>query len=178
MFQWAGGGGSGHLAEGRLLVPESGLISVTIGRGELPGRNGGETVVEAGKHRLRAAGGERGGGGHGGGWSGGGGSGVEGGRGGNNGGDGHAGTGTGVWKKLVEGGGPGSRAVLPHIPSLILAPGRPGEPEQMWGGGGGGVVVNNEPEWIDQRSGEGYGVGGGGGEQLGGDGVVIFFASS
>ena len=108
MFQWAGGGGAGHIAEGRLLVPESGKISVTIGRSELAG----------------------------------------------------------------------SRAVLTHIPSLIVAPGRPGEPEQMWGGGGGGVIVKNEPEWIDQRCGEGYGAGGGGGEQLGADGVVIFFVTS
>ena len=178
IFQWAGGGGSGYLAQGRLLVPDSCEISVTIGRGEQNGMNGGETVVEAGQQRLIAAGGKRGGGGQGGGWSGGGGSGAEGGRGGNNGGDGHSGTGIGVWLELAERGGQGSRVVLPHIPSLTLTPGRPGEPDQMWGGGGGGVIVNGEPEWVDQRCGEGYGAGGGGGEEFGASGIVIFYVTS
>ena len=74
-----GGGGSGHLAKGHLFVPESGLISVNIGRGGGYGYNGGDTVVEAGEVSLTAEGGEAGSLGGGRGWSGGGGyGGIEG----------------------------------------------------------------------------------------------------
>ena len=47
-------GASGHLTEGQLVVPDSGKISVTIGRGGIWGSNAGDTVVEAGQERLTA----------------------------------------------------------------------------------------------------------------------------
>ena len=42
---WGGGGGSGHLAEGEVEVPQSGQLEVTIGKGGEKYCDGGETVT-------------------------------------------------------------------------------------------------------------------------------------
>ena len=176
------------------MVPDTGLISVNIGRGGSYGdRNydGGDTVVEAGwagrRVLLRARGGTsrrgkalyvygwRGGCG----WSGGGGcrTGERGGRGGSNGSDGEAATGNPIdpYSGFSKGGWGKGAVVLPSIPGLVLTPGWGGESLSFFGGGGGGVSGNAEPEWRDETCGEGYGAGGGGviGSWDGSDEVVV-----
>ena len=174
------------------MVPDTGEITVKIGRGGQRKGHGGNTVVVAGQNKLTAGGGERGFGSNGGrGWSGGGGCGDAhkmgtGGRGGSNGGDGEPGNrGKGGYGNHVS-GGRGSGAVLPSIPGLVLAPGRAGEPKastsySMDGGGGGGVTVNKQPEWRGKGERisyylEGYGAGARGGYWgAANDGIVVIF---
>ena len=173
-IEW-GGGGSGHLTKGQLVVPDSGEISVKIGRSRRSRLGGfGHPSIVVAEKSLIAGGGEVRNGDGGSGWSGGGGNGIDqaegGGRGGSNGGDGEAGTDY----CYTSPGGRGSGAALPHIPGLTLAPGRPGEPRGGRGGGGGGVTVNGGPGRRDQHCGEGFGAGGCDNE--GTSGVVIIYS--
>ena len=75
-IEW-GGGGSGHLTKGQLVVPDSGEISVTIGRSRRSGLGGfGHPTIVVAEKSLITGGGEVRNGDGGSGWSGGAGSGI------------------------------------------------------------------------------------------------------